>query len=581
MRDKFPNAVPALISDVARWLPDFEMIVEQLPKCFRTRMDSVTNLCDPQDTGRQSNVCCADQPESRVVGLLIDLLIVLIESGNKIDELCAEPKLRLLEISSGEIAVEKHKRESEMARLNQCRHCVEYILPEDGPCRFCGGTESRVPEYIDFRERDPRFQAKVELLDKVLAWEIAKRKLDGQAPLPEEILRMHHITEEKVDKELEKLRQNPEYLPLSRWREHAISLGLVPSYYDWEYFKLDDITGLATSLYFEKRYREALIIVDHGLERWKSNPTFQVGYLRLIDSKASICRSLWDFKQERELRELYKAGLEPTHRRLRVHVDEGQKMFRRQMSDPDSEHCSMSNEEWQVYWGKRHEDWTALREEKTSTTDNALLEIVADICKSNLPRRDALVLLSDAKCASQKGEHKEAIGLIENALSLLGDDLNDVDAKAMCLLAVARTQSLMGNTDEANEFYKNAIGIAEDLFETDYVESHTLSTCHHEYASFLRDTGQSCLAAESWSRAVSVLEEEIRRYCRVLQQDSTQYAGQLAIMQESYAQFLRSIQRVEEASQVEAEAAKLREKEAVWDELVRAWEQRQKDEGCF
>lgn len=327
LSSKAPTNVSNFITAAARWLPDFDKLLAGMPAPLRERIRaSDEDVAQPQIWGiaagidpdehrkndRNSGICPPNPPRGSELGLVWDILISLHANKVPLAPICADLRLQLLELTVGEVVAEYELRRSEIEGGKQCKHCAEYIFVDDDRCRFCTGSENAPPERSEETQIPDIDRFDQSLLRNILCWEMATRRINNEDLLSENLMMNHATTSSDVDNQILKLKQNPDMVPISRWRERMIQLGIIPNYYqgdssidydcDFDYFCLQDISALIRSLCpsYSKDITKfinpevALIVVDHALNRWQKNRHYNREKHSLVSSKSLVYSALKD-----------------------------------------------------------------------------------------------------------------------------------------------------------------------------------------------------------------------------------------------------------------------------------------------
>ena len=590
---KTPQNVSGLITDAAQWLPNFGDMLEALPAPFRARIDEVdasgplpsiglkpgVSPIESRTNTRNSSTCAPAPPSKAALSLVLDILISLQAEERTLSTICSDPRLQLLELSVGEILAEYELRVSEKQGGHKCTHCAEFILNDGEQCRFCTGTKDELPQasneniMMEISCFDPT------LLRSILVWEAATRRLGDEPPLAAEIISAHDITDEEIDLHILKLRQNPKFLPLSRWREHMQQLGISPGYYeedqlmrsgwDFEYFTMADITSLARALTpsFLNRQptanaQEALIVVEHGLMRWQSNRYFITEKHQLVSAKSMVYLSLNDddnFKKyKKEADELLMESLPEGYQDM-IETDLERKPIN---LDADPEKRLKDLEE-------RASELLKKRSENAERMDK-FMPGLADSFKAIGDRANSVFEIGrhtlKAQAALKHSDFETACTEFETAISLGGTESTmDISSRCGLLVQLADAQFKKGDIKSAKETFQRALTDADDLTEAKS-DINPSSVAHHKYAAFLRDTGCHAEAEDYFKRAFQEHSEQISGYIAkgYMKPDHSKVSWQ---MKEDFAKLLRAMGRNNEAERTEAESKELREKELREKEL--------------
>lgn len=579
-------AVSGLIDAAAIWLPGFNDIMAQLPEPFRARLREADEAAPPmeglkpgiepaeaQKMRRNSRFYFPYRPGVAELGLVWDLLLALHSVGISMIDICSDSRLRLLEISVGEVLAEVQMRQEELSTGKCCVYCSEVVLPSYAECRFCGGSDTP-PAEIAAAGSSLIDEYDESLLRAILSWESAKRKLEDSEPLPAEVLQKYAITEEKIESQVLAIKSDSHYLPKSSWRERMQQLGLTPGYaseaflyspeYSLEYFCLEDVSRLARSLTprlgpARGRSEEALIIIEHGLTRWIDLPTFDEQKRSLLSAKSLAYCSLKDIEKYKETKNQLDADLTKrlsdnmksmlgTANSLDSLIPEG-------LTDQDPRKRLQALEQIQSQSLDRLSQLQESAELVPGLGNllksmNESLQASADLGKMRL---QAEVALSD-------GDLRGAAEIYESMLMISRPD-NDVPltfpvSDTRSLLAVV--QGKLGEPVLAESSFLKAVSEATDLYEATR-EGSTLSDVHHRFGNFLCDGERYVEARENLEKAFAYRKESRARLVTkgYLKQEDCEEG--LSSMKTDYATVLRGLGLKAEAEEVELEAARLKE----------------------
>ncbi|MBI2811443.1 MAG: tetratricopeptide repeat protein [Candidatus Melainabacteria bacterium] len=583
--------VSNLISGAARWLPNFSEILNAVPEPLRLRIEHEDAQPMPAQFGlkpeieppefrsndRNSGTCPPNQPSNAELGLVLDLLISIHAQELPLANICSDPRLKLLELTVGEIVAEYELRASEIKGGQKCTHCAEFIMNDGERCRFCTGTETEPPDASEeeqFAEIN-RFDAT--LLRNILVWEVAMRRINDEPELDAEILAKHAITDSDIDAQILKLRQKPDALPVSRWRERMVHLGISPGYYqkdqmiefdcDFDYFALQDVTALVRALtpsYLQKSKHEspneAMIVVDHGLRRWHLNRHFEQERHSLVSGKAMVYLSLKDDenykKFDEEANQILMESMPPEYRGLMETTFEITKN-----TLVNVEH-KLEPEERLKALEARASEYEKLRAEQMERM-NMLAPGLGDAFKGigDMTNRMAQIgtLTLKGQAALKNSDPQKACAEFEAAIDLLGSEVFDISRKCSLMINLAEAQFLTGDVELAEATFQRAFSDAADVVEAQY-DLVSLAHAHHRYACFLRDTGNYSGAEEHFNRATAEHAQQIAHYIEkgYMAADSSTENWQIKA---DFAKLLRAVGRDEDAEREERESNALKEKD--------------------
>ncbi len=582
---KTPRNVSGTITEAAHWLPNFIELLEAIPAPFRARIDEADAATPPPHIGlkpgvdpvknrkntRNSNVCAPNAPSDQELSLVMDILISLQSQGFPLAAVCSDPRLQLLELNVGEIVAEHELRLSEIQNGQKCRHCAEFILNGVEQCRFCTGTESDLPQACEDNTLMLISRYDSSLLRNILIWEAATRRLNNEAPLSDEIISPHEITEEEIDLQILSLRQNPKVLPLSRWRKRMLQLEISPAYcendqelqfgLDFEYFALADIGALARALTpsFITRSKttnpqEALVVVHHGLSRWQANRHFDKEHHILLNAKAMVYLSLDDnenYKKYSEEADALVSKSLPEDCKDLVDKSRFEKLLKMK-DDPDAQLKDLEERANELL--KRRSESM----EKMNKLVPGMNELFNDLEKRTSNIFDLQKHALKGESALKVSDYKTACAEFEAAIAMVGNG-NELDINSRCGLTVklADAQFLNGDANLAEATFQRALSDAADITEAKS-KLNPSSLVHHRYAAFLRDTGNHARSEEYFQKAFHDYAEQIAQYIAegFLKPDHSTENWKI---KEDYAKLLRAMGRDEEAAKVEAEARILEE----------------------
>jgi len=588
LQAKLPQNVGGFITDAARQLPGFDDILQSIPGEFRKRIGDADDrtpppyLCltpgvDPVENRRRernSNICPPYPPNAPVLGLVVDILISLHAQGLSLTEMCSDPRLQLLELSSGEISAEYEMRVNEINGGHKCKHCAEFVQGDDEICRFCGGTAENPPKSIDVLEFLTGDISRFDpiLLRNILIWEAAKRRIDEEPSQEQEVLNDNHITEGEINRQILTLRQNPDQMPRSRWRQRMFDLHISPGYYgvgeefDLDYFMLEDILMLGRALTpvfpssAHADAQKALFVFDHALNRWQNNHSYGQQKFQMLGGKAMVYLHLKDDENhQRFKRESDEALLEMIPEEMRGSLQEGMKepkigpmLDGITKLDPEQRLQALENAEKQFI------------EEQSQRLDrmNELIPGLGEVFQGIGAASNRFLQVSKyalkAQSALDKSDPDTACREYEAAIALLGTEVHDVSRRSGLLLELANAQLAKGDKESAEKSFKRAFAEAADVLAAD-LDPDPSSQAHHKYACFLSDAGQYSSAEEHFRKAFSFYAQSRQRWIEKGWPADSLHESWL--IKQDYAKLLHSMARYEEAKVVAAESAALKELE--------------------
>ncbi len=589
LQAKLPQNVGGFITEAARQLPSFDDILQSMPAEFRKRIDDADNRTAPPHIGlrpgvdpienrqreRNSNICPPNPPNAIVSALVWDILISLHAQGLSLTKICSDPRLQLIELSPGEITAEHEQRVREINGGHKCKHCAEFVQSDDEVCRFCGGTAQNPPTPINsmllLTEDISRFDPT--LLRNILIWEAAKRRIDEAPSLEQEVLNKNRITEDEVNRQILTLRQNPDQMPRSRWRQRMFDLGISPGYldagqeFDLDYFMLEDIAMLGRALTPDFTINEnadaqqALIVFDHALNRWQNNRFYAQQKYHLLSGKSMVYLHLKDDERyQRFKRASDEALLEMMPEEMRESMKESLKDPK---IDPLLEGLNKMDPEQRLQALEDAEKNFIEGQSERLDRMNALIPGLGEVFQGISAHSNQILQVSKyalkARSALEKSDPDLACREFESAIALSGTEVHDVSRRAELLLELANAQLVKGDKQSAEDSFKRAFADAADVLEAD-LDPNPSSQAHHKYACYLRDSGSYPSAEEHFLKAISFYAQSRERLIEKgwLPADSSRDSWR---MKEEYAKLLDLMARYDEAKVVAAESAVLKEQE--------------------
>ncbi|MBS2004294.1 MAG: hypothetical protein JST44_22495 [Cyanobacteria bacterium SZAS LIN-5] len=588
---KRPRNISVLITNAAHWLPNFYAILDQMPETFRQRIQFADEDNPAPHIGLKPNVtpdefrrndrsssnCQPNPPTMAELGLVWDVLLSLHGEQIPLAKICADERLQLLELTVGEIIAEYEMRVNEIQKGKKCSHCAEPVIKDDDErCRFCTGTATEVPEPS---QEDPvpdttRFDAS--LLRNILVWEFAARRINDEEPLPEKHRTKYAITDSDIEQQVLKLKQNPKMVPISRWRERMVQLGIIPAYNqddlsmafdcDFDYFCLQDIAALARALTpsfmrtvtKHANSEEAMIVIDHALGRWQDNQYFKREHYMLLSSKAQVYLSMKDNENYNrytaESEKLLYGALPEGYRDLLQSEREAARqtpMIDRNAS-PEERLKALDEklEEIQKSQAERMDRMNKLIPGfgEAFKSINTAANKSAEIARHSLK----------AQAALKKSDPVSACEEFEKALRLLGNELHDINRRCDLLVSLAEAHSMKGDAKVAEKTFLRALTDARDLEEAKS-EVSSMSRIHHKYGCFLRDNGRYEEAEEHLKQGMVKHAELIQQYKNkgFAKDDVPLESWQ---MKSDYAALLKAMGRNKESEKTEEESQQLKER---------------------
>jgi tetratricopeptide (TPR) repeat protein len=279
------------IKELRAWMVDIDHLIEELPdSSFKALLEEGVDLelqdlvshriCDSLEHAknfRQSSVSMRDlcnPPRDAVYALILEMLITLARIDPKWKQLCEQPRLRILEITTAaidnEIALRKlEEKERKSSRV--CPFCLEFNLSNADSCRFCNSNfleppkRSKVSKALKARtDFDPIFLREVVLHIGITEAMLDPKKTKSFRAIfaannisPKDIAngarQRKYAASEKVE----------ETQPLTAWKKRLYAENLMDSM--WVYFLAEDLIDLAKNCASLKRYAEAELVLKYAI----------------------------------------------------------------------------------------------------------------------------------------------------------------------------------------------------------------------------------------------------------------------------------------------------------------------------
>ncbi|HEY9683592.1 MAG TPA: hypothetical protein V6C89_20220 [Drouetiella sp.] len=572
-----PRNAILVITGAAYWLPKFLEILNNLPEQFRQRIEAADGYSarlfiensegiNAGDHTNERNIDAShsNPPVATELGLIWDLLISLYANQVPLATICADERVQLLELTVGEIIAEYELRVTEIKNGTACSRCAEFVdIDADERCRFCTGSQTEIPEPSDvLMPNISRFDAS--LLRNILLWESATRRINDEEKLDEKFMTRYAITDSDIDHQILKLKQHPQTMPKSRWREHIEQLGIEPRRilnFDSEYFCLQDVTALVRALTpsFLNANKNtdqelAMIVVDHALNRWQNSRHFKEERGSLLSAKSCVYSSMKDTENAEKFKMDATAERATTlpegSRNMSSLADRIRARLNQEKADPEEKLKEL--EEQQKELQKR----TSESAERMESLIPGFGEIFKNIGErsSKIAQIEKHSLQGEA--ALQKADPAQACVEFEAAIALLDDNVSSVTRRCGLLISLAEAQTKNGQPQCAEATYKRAIGDANDLEEAH--ELTHMSRVHHNYACFLSELGKHVESEKHFKIAAVKHAELVKQY----HQKGFSISAPLENWQikRDYAALLHAMGRTEEAKQMEIESLELKEK---------------------
>lgn len=575
------------IESAARWLPQFNSLILGAPEIHKRVQESdakhpaptigIPEGAEPNEyrlSSRNDEQCGPTYPEPAVLGFVWDVLLALHANGANMREICDHPKLQLLEITPQEILAEFELRQSEIANGKRCGYCTEYIfVSDDEACRFCEAVGDQPPKQL------PGYWQKttdVALLREVLLYEAALRTINGGEPLNAEILSANNIDAAAVDREVLKLRSNPDSKPMTRWLRRMIDLKL-KTYYDYRTMAISDLVDLSSSL--KENYEVKLIVLNHALERGLAahdEPEARHELGRVYDALSWVYREKDDLVKAKEYKDLAQEaqtfGMDEETKAMILEMQN-------QMSvDFDIGNFSDDPEQRLLDFEKQFEAFTQHSEQMSSIVDalipgfgTALRELTSSLNVGNNPGTRARM---EGDIAKKNGDYDTALAKYRICAEAEENGFFGVMGKVGALRSISEVLLLQQNLDEAEATLKEAIAIAEEYTAASPESaSGMVSMTHRCYANFLRDEKRFEEAEREYQIALKFGEKASAENIALGAKEKV--CDEQADGWADYSVMLERVGRPEEASQfkTKSEAAK----QAESDRKAKLAERRKKE----
>jgi hypothetical protein len=565
---------PSMMIDAAAcWLPDFNDLVLScapgLQERFRqadvatahTLNESENIYLARKRSRRSANICGELPPEPRVAGLLQDILLHFQECGEDIQLVCKDPRLILLETTPASIIKEAELRLIEQSAGNPCKFCQEFNLTTAERCRFCESNGTEPPDQLSGRRLMP--QLDTELLTAVMLWESARLQAESKPSLPAEILASYQITSATIEMEIARQGLNPNDFPISQWRRKILELNLKTER-KFEETEMEDLLNLGSACSESKKDIEAEIVYRHGLRRLVNHEHLLLSKQRMIDGLAQVYLLRKDYENHHRLNK------EATALRLSKLPER----MRQLSTDSEKDKQSMLmriSENAEIDPKKRIEQTEArlrtLQERQSQMIDQASSPEIKKFLESQRSRLNKVLgpgmeiakLRIEAEEARKAGDFDRAGSLLEDALSKLGDEVNDVVIRSGLFSQVAQIQHLQGEHDAADDTHQKAISVAEELGELHDGQDHIPvgQACFH-YAKFLMRLERYSEAEKYFMRALEMDRKFQERFDRDFQRSSPNASETEANIKEELAKLLRCTNRAAQADETELQVADIK-----------------------
>lgn len=572
------NIDPSMIIDgAACWLPKFDELVARcgsgLQERFRQadlasiqRFHEADSAYLAKRFGRRSaDICSEFPPEPRIAGLLLDILLNLHECGENLARLCDDPRLVLIEHTAASITHEAEVRILEESSGEPCEFCGEHILTAEACCRFCTSDGHEPPAQLDFRQFEVPLDS--ELLASVVLWEAARLQADSEPSLPPALLEAYSIGPERTELEMARQSREPQSFPVSLWRRRMFELRL-KTQRSHEALEIQDLICLASACAWKDKQLEAEVVYRHGLRRLKDHSQLLSAKNQILDGLSLVYFSRGDYEKYQQLKgeadQLRMSMLPPEMRKLSAESDKDMLSMMERISRQEELDPRAQIEQVEARLKKLDERQAQLIRQTSSPEIRKLLEEQQKRLRRVAgPGMDIQKLRVDAQDAKKEGDFQKATGLLQQALSKVGEERNDVITRSAVLLQLAEIQSLQGNPDIADCTYLHAISVAEKLSElNDGSEQIPLCQVCMKYASFLMQCERYSEAEQNLVRALEMDNKFQEGFARDFRRGVLAPSEIEAEIKTALANLMRRSNRIAAAEQAEAQAADIRKEVA-------------------
>jgi len=564
-----------IIDGAACWLPDFDDLILRcaagLQERFRQANVATSHTFNESDniylarklSCRSASICGELPPEQRVAGLLQDILLHLQECGEDLQRLCKDPRLILLEMTPASIVNEAELRLTEQSAGNPCKFCQEFILTTAERCRFCESNGTEPPEQLSWRALMP--QLDTELLTAVVLWETARQQAESLPSLPAEILESYQITSTTIEMEIARQCLNPNDFPISRWRRKMLELDLKTER-TFEQTEMEDLLNLGFACSWSENEVEAEIVYRHGLRRLKNCEHLLLSKQRMIDGLAQVYLSRKDYESHHRLNEeatALRLSMLPEHmRQLSIDSEKDKQSMLMRISENAEIDPKKRIEQTEARLKKLQERQSQMIEQASSPEIKKFLESQRSrLNKVAGPGMEIAKLRIDADEARKAGDFDRAASLLEDALSRLGNEANDVGTRSGLFSLLANIQHLQGRHDIAADTHQRAISLGEELGELHDGREHIAvgqACCY--YAQFLMQLERYGEAEKYFMRALEMDRKFQEKFDRDFQRSGPSASETEANIKEALAKLLRRTNRAAQADETEVQVADIKRK---------------------
>ncbi len=556
--------------DVSQWLPSFTSLMTKCSDGLQERLKQadaavaargstigVPEGMTPEECSedyRNHDTAQAEPPEPHINGLLMDILLSLLEQGESIAEICAHPRLQLLEMTPQDVLAESELRKSEMERNHKCEYCAEYTFPEDDECRFCGGSAERKPAKVDSFSNKPIDSF---LLKAVIVYEAARGIVCGGEPIAVEILAANAVTPEQIEQEILRQRTSDARLPMNRYCKRMVELGL---HCDWspESMTVSSLVDLGSALDTRKNGRadEALIVYTHALNRIEGIEELTQERGRVYQYLSLLYQGKEDYEKYKEYHDLAQEcqsyGMPEEFKELMRASDINSALLLQNLGveeDPEKRLASLD-----ASFSESDEMIAKFAEQLDGAVPGlggVIAAVSDDLISGQMRTMRAAIEIEIAK---NNGDYDLAESKLIEAIELLGDSWIHGAERPKMLCALAEIKHLQGDDTAADSRYHEAMRSADEYFEAKPAFARSaIWRSFQAYACFLRDTARNAESETYFKRAAAVLMEEIVE-ATAAYGERDEYNGAWAYLKGEHAKLLRALHRDEEASEMEESA---------------------------
>lgn len=570
-----------LVASVMPWLLGHDELTMNVSTGFRERFQRMHDETVEQfretapnydEIRRQKRIdypCPDEPPEAEAFGLLQDILLSMHDCGEDMQKVCSKPRLMLLDITPQLIADEALLRRQEEGNGNVCKFCQEFVFPED-VCRFCksNGVEPTVspPLMVGFvKPPDLGF------LSAIILWEAAKRQRQSISRIDDALLDRYCINPEDIEAEVRRQIENPDAVPMSRWRGRVRDLNITTmrSFGDSH---IEDILKLASSCDWAQKYDETVIVYHHGLSLVGDDPSMRLCKQRLLEGLGNhyllvndnenhlkysgMASALMSSMLTGKSKERYEESREQTQmvlgsfaKRMKMSPEERLKEVEQQIQKLEEEHSHQQGQ-------PEDEEFSAssVLRKIASASQCFVLEKLKEAAQSL--RRQI-----EIDSAMNAGDHDRAAQLYQQEISSCGSGVNDLDVRSSLYCSLAEVQRLSGKFEEADESHRKAISVAEELIELrEGREYSPISRASHSYAKFLIEMKRFDESHFYLTRALEMEEQSVRRSDIEFGKANPSVSQHEAAIRETFAVLMSQTGRQAEADRLLAEAAEIRVK---------------------